>query len=115
MENNVILKLENISKDFFGNTVLTDINLEIKKGEILGLVGENGAGKSTLMKILFGLPEITETGGYGGKIIFDGKEVNFSSPFEALESGIGMVHQEFSLIPGFTTTENIVLNRESLN
>lgn len=56
---------------------------------------------------------ISETGGYGGKIFFNDKEINFSSPFEALEAGIGMVHQEFSLIPGFKANENIVLNRES--
>ena len=108
-----LLKLENVSKDFSGNHVLKDINLDIKKGEIVGLVGENGAGKSTLMNIIFGMNVIHETGGYGGKIFLDGREVSFSSPFDALDSGIGMVHQEFSLIPGFTAAENIVLNRES--
>ena len=108
-----ILKIENLSKSFGENTVLKDINLELKEGEILGLVGENGAGKSTLMKIIFGMDIIRETGGYNGKIYFDGKEVNFSSPFDALNAGIGMVHQEFSLIPGFKVSENIVLNRES--
>ena len=109
-----ILKIENLSKSFGENTVLKDINLELKEGEILGLVGENGAGKSTLMKIIFGMEVIRETGGYNGKIFFDGKEVNFSSPFDALNAGIGMVHQEFSLIPGFKVSENIVLNRESI-
>ncbi|MDR3073226.1 MAG: sugar ABC transporter ATP-binding protein, partial [Deltaproteobacteria bacterium] len=74
----------------------------------------NGAGKSTLMKILFSMPEIHETGGYNGGIFWCGKEVRFRSPFDALDAGIGMVHQEFSLIPGFTTTENILLNRESM-
>ena len=71
-----ILKIENLSKSFGDNTVLKDINLELKSGEILGLVGENGAGKSTLMKIIFGMDVIRETGGYNGKIFFDGKEVN---------------------------------------
>ena len=66
------------------------------------------------MRILFGMPVIAETGGFSGKILVDGAEVHFSSPFDALDAGIGMVHQEFSLIPGFTTTENIVLNRESM-
>lgn len=112
---NILLKIEGLSKKFGENTVLKDINMDIKKGEIIGLVGENGAGKSTLMKIIFGMPVINETGGYGGKMIFDGREVNFKSPFDALETGIGMVHQEFSLIPGFKASENIVLNRESLN
>ncbi|MBQ6111961.1 MAG: sugar ABC transporter ATP-binding protein [Synergistaceae bacterium] len=84
-------------------------------GEIIGLVGENGAGKSTLLNILFGMPVITSTGGYEGSIRIDGKPAHFTSPNQALAHGIGMVHQEFSLIPGFTATENILLNREVLN
>jgi simple sugar transport system ATP-binding protein len=104
--------MQNIKKDFFGNQVLTDINFTLGEGEVLGLCGENGAGKSTLMKILFGMDVIRETGGYSGDILIDGKKVEFNTPFDALEAGIGMVHQEFSLIPGFTATENILLNRE---
>ncbi|MDP3176296.1 MAG: sugar ABC transporter ATP-binding protein [Spirochaetaceae bacterium] len=109
-----LLSIEHVSKEFYGNVVLQDVCFELKAGEILGLVGENGAGKTTLMRILFGMPVIAETGGYQGRICIDGQEVRFSSPFDALDAGIGMVHQEFSLIPGFTTTENIVLNRESM-
>ena len=70
MENNVLLKIENLSKSFGENVVLKDINLEVEPGEIVGLVGENGAGKSTLMKVILGMSVIHETGGYGGKDIF---------------------------------------------
>ena len=107
-----LLEMKNIKKNFFGNQVLTDINLTLMPSEVLGLCGENGAGKSTLMKILFGMDVIRETGGYGGDILINGEKVAFNTPFDALAAGIGMVHQEFSLIPGFTATENILLNRE---
>ena len=110
---NTLLEIKNLSKSFGENTVLKDINLEIKEGEVIGLVGENGAGKSTLMKIIFGMPVIKETGGYNGEVKVNGEVVNFNSPFDALAAGIGMVHQEFSLIPGFKASENIVLNRET--
>jgi simple sugar transport system ATP-binding protein len=109
-----LLSLKGISKDFYGNSVLTDVSFDVDVGKIVGLVGENGAGKTTLMRILFGMPVIAETGGYGGTIELGGQAVKFKSPFDALDAGIGMVHQEFSLIPGFTTTENIVLNREPM-
>ncbi len=108
----VLLRFENVGKEFYGNRVLKDVSFKLEKGKILGLVGENGAGKSTMMKILFGMNDIKETGGYEGKIYLDGAEINFQNPMDALNAGIGMVHQEFSLIPGFTSTENIMLNRE---
>ena len=104
--------MRSIKKDFFGNQVLTDINFTLGEGEVLGLCGENGAGKSTLMKILFGMDVIRETGGYEGDVLIGGEKAVFNTPFDALKAGIGMVHQEFSLIPGFTATENILLNRE---
>ena len=113
MNNNTpLLEMRNIKKEFFGNQVLTDINFTLDAGQVLGLAGENGAGKSTLMKLLFGMDVIRETGGYGGDVLINGEKVNFATPFDALNAGIGMVHQEFSLIPGFTATENILLNRE---
>ena len=108
----ILLNIKDVSKEYYGNRVLKDINIEIKKGEIHALIGENGAGKSTLMNILFGMPVIHTTGGYEGSIEIDGSPVNIKSPHEAMIYGIGMVHQEFMLIPGFTITENIKINRE---
>ncbi|NLJ59078.1 MAG: sugar ABC transporter ATP-binding protein [Tissierellia bacterium] len=107
-----LLSLKHVSKEYSGNKVLKDINIELKKGEIHALIGENGAGKSTLMNILFGMPVIHTTGGYEGTIEIEGKEANIKSPHDAMANGIGMVHQEFMLIPGFTIAENIKLNRE---
>ena len=107
-----ILSLQHICKEFSGNQVLKDVSMDIRAGEIHALIGENGAGKSTLMNILFGMPVIHSTGGFTGKIEFDGEEVQILTPHDAMSRGIGMVHQEFMLIPGFTITENIKLNRE---
>ncbi|MBT9130839.1 MAG: Galactose/methyl galactoside import ATP-binding protein MglA [candidate division WS2 bacterium] len=107
-----MFELKSIYKDFFGVQALKNVTLTLQEGEILGLVGENGAGKSTLMNILFGMPIIHETGGYQGEILFDGKPVIIKSAKEAMDLGIGMIHQEFMLIPGFSVAENIKLNRE---
>lgn len=108
-----LFQIDNISKFYGDNQVLKDISINIKKGEIHGLVGENGAGKSTLMNILFGMPVIHSTGGFEGEMTLDGKTYLPKTPMEAMDLGIGMVHQEFMLIPGFTITENIKLNREN--
>ncbi|MGE5554138.1 MAG: sugar ABC transporter ATP-binding protein [Betaproteobacteria bacterium] len=107
-----VLELRGISKSYFGTTVLKNVDLSVRPGEIHALVGENGAGKSTLMNILFGMPVIQETGGFEGEIFIGGEKVSITSPRQAMDLGIGMVHQEFMLLPGFTITENIKLNRE---
>lgn len=106
------LEMKNISKQYYGNRVLKGVSFSLGKGEVLSLVGENGAGKSTLMNILFGMPVIHATGGFEGEIFLDGEKADIKSPEEAMKLGIGMVHQEFMLLPGFSITENIKLNRE---
>ena len=107
-----VLEMDHITKEYSGNQVLKGVNLHIKPGEIHALMGENGAGKSTLMNILFGMPVIHSTGGFGGSVKMAGQPVNIDTPLKAMELGIGMVHQEFMLIPGFTVTENIKIGRE---
>ncbi len=110
--NDTLLQFRNVSKSYYGNTVLSNISFDVREGEIHALIGENGAGKSTLMNILFGMPVITSTGGYEGDVLIGGAKADFKSPHEAMYAGIGMVHQEFMLIPGYTITENVKINRE---
>ncbi len=107
-----VLEMNHISKSYYGVPVLKDVTIDIAAGEIHAIAGENGAGKSTLMNILFGMPVIFETGGFDGEILVEGEPANITSPQKAMSLGIGMVHQEFMLLPGFTITENIKLNRE---
>lgn len=113
-ENTPILSMKDIKKEYYGNKVLKGVSLEVMPGEIHAICGENGAGKSTLMNILFGMPVIHSTGGFEGEIFINGEKVTIVNPSDAMKCGIGMVHQEFMLIPGFTVSENIKLNREPL-
>ncbi|HHT78689.1 MAG TPA: sugar ABC transporter ATP-binding protein, partial [Actinobacteria bacterium] len=94
-------------KDFGGVQILKNIDFELKKGEIHGIVGQNGAGKSVFMKILDGVYKKSS-----GRMLIEGKEVSFQSPIDAKKAGIGMVFQELSLIPNLTVAKNIFLNRE---
>lgn len=103
-----VIEMLNITKSFPGIKANDNISINLKKGEILALLGENGAGKSTLMSILFGLYEPDS-----GKILVNGQEVNIKDPNEATEYGIGMVHQHFKLVQNFTVLENVVLGAET--
>lgn len=97
-------ELSGISKYFAKVIANKEVSFSIQRGEVLALLGENGAGKSTIMKILYGLYKADE-----GKIFKDGKEVKIHSPKEAMELGISMIQQHFSLVPAHTVTENIIL------
>jgi simple sugar transport system ATP-binding protein len=102
-----VLELRGITKRFPGVLANDQVDFQLQRGEIHALLGENGAGKSTLMNILFGLYRPDE-----GEILLGGRRVSFSSAKEAIEAGIGMVHQHFMLIPVMTVAENIVLGHE---
>jgi simple sugar transport system ATP-binding protein len=106
-----IVEMKNIVKIYDNGVVANNgVNFTVNKGEIHALVGENGAGKSTLMKILYGIEQPTE-----GDIIVDGKKVSFKSSLDAIDNKIGMVHQNFMLVPSFTVASNVVLGGEPLN
>jgi len=103
----VSLELRGITKTFGSFTANDSINLKVETGQIHAILGENGAGKSTLMNIVYGLLKADS-----GEILVDGKTVDISNPSDALNVGIGMVHQHFMLIPVFTVAENIMLGHE---
>ncbi len=114
MSEQYLLQMKDVGKSYYGTVVLKDIQLALKPGEIHAIVGENGAGKSTLMNILFGMSMIHDTGGFDGEIMIGGQRAEIMSPQQAMGMGIGMVHQEFMLLPNYSITENIKLNREVL-
>ena len=103
----MILEMRGICKSFPGVHALTDVHFDVRRGEVHALMGENGAGKSTLMKVLSGIYRKD-----AGTILFEGKEVEFHSPREALEAGIAIVHQELNLIGHLTVAQNLFIGRE---
>lgn len=103
-----LVKMVSITKRFPGVVANHDVNFELKHGEIHALLGENGAGKSTLMSILTGLYTPDE-----GEIYIKGRQIVFSSPKHAIETGIGMVHQHFRLVKSFTVAENVMMGSTS--
>jgi general nucleoside transport system ATP-binding protein len=103
-----VLELQGITKRFPGVLANDNIDIALREGKILALLGENGAGKSTLMNILYGLYKPDE-----GKIFVRGKEVEIHGPNDAIAQGIGMVHQHFMLVPVMTVTENVMLGVET--
>jgi general nucleoside transport system ATP-binding protein len=104
------LRLEGITKRFPGVLACDGVSLEVRRGEALALVGENGAGKSTLMNILAGLYQPDQ-----GRILIDGRPVRFRTPADAFAHGIGMVHQDFMLVPSMTVAENVALGLRHLH
>jgi simple sugar transport system ATP-binding protein len=104
MPNAAFLQMDNILKEFPGVVANDHVDLRVERGEIHGLLGENGAGKSTLMKILYGLYTQDD-----GEIYLDAERLVLDSPQDAIDAGIGMVHQHFQLIPRLSVAENVVL------
>jgi ABC-type uncharacterized transport system ATPase subunit len=99
-----VLEMRHVTKRFPGIVANDDVSIDLRAGEVHALLGENGAGKSTLMNVLYGLYHPDE-----GEIVIKGSAVELGSPRVAIDSGVGMVHQHFMLIPVMTVAENIVL------
>ena len=98
-----------MTKRFGSMTALDNVTIHFQPGKVHALLGENGAGKSTLVKCLVGFYSATD-----GQIMYDGREVEIKSPFDAAALGIGMVYQQFTLVPSMTVEENLVLSRGNL-
>jgi len=109
VSDDIILDIQNVTKRFPGVTALSNVSLQIRRGEIHGLCGENGAGKSTLMKILSG---VYPHGTYEGSILYEGRELKIGSIRQATEEGIAIVYQELTLVPSMTVGENVYLGKE---
>ena len=108
---NEFIRMEGIVKIFPpSNIALDNVSVEIEEGKVHSFIGENGAGKSTLMKVLYGLESPT-----AGSVFLRGQKVAFHSPKDAVDRGIGMVHQEFMLIPSYSILENVILGFEDTN
>ncbi|HYF00851.1 MAG TPA: ATP-binding cassette domain-containing protein, partial [Planctomycetota bacterium] len=101
------LEARGLAKRFPGVRALDGVDLAVGRGETVAVIGENGAGKSTLMKIIAGVHS-----GYAGTMRLDGREVHFRSARDALHAGIGMVHQELSIVPGLSVAENVFLGAQ---
>jgi ABC-type sugar transport system ATPase subunit len=104
-----ILKLQNLTKRFGGLVAVNNVSMEVRKGEVVGLVGDNGAGKSTLIKMISGVYPPDE-----GKIFFMGEEENINSPIKALSIGIETIYQDLALAENLNASSNIFLGREKL-
>ena len=103
-----LIETRGLTKRFPGVVANDSVDLVVRPGEILGLLGENGAGKSTLVKMIFGIYQPDE-----GQVFLRGEEMTADGPGEAIARGIGMVHQHFQLVPPLTVAENIVLGAET--
>ena len=110
MTSPTVVELKNISKSFLNLQALRNVDFDLHEGETHALVGENGAGKSTLMRILAGIYN-----DYEGEYLLYGEEIHLQSPRDALNRGIGMIHQELSVMPGLSVAENLFLGRQILN
>ena len=104
MDKEVVVEFKNISKNFAGVCANKNINISLFKGEILSILGENGSGKTTLMNMLSGIYQPDE-----GEIFINGEKARIHSPKDAIEYGVGMVHQHFKLVDVFSAAENIIL------